>query len=124
MKYSQHDRVIYNGKKAKILTGWTLVKGTPKYRLEFDDGKTLEVMEDKIAADESNPWESSKVKKKGTDTDAKCPQCGCEWKVTVFNSHKWYDCVYCKKTKEDIIKNYKEKDIAPTPYYLGMDWMD
>lgn len=116
MKYNQHDRVVYNGKKAKVITGWTSINGVPKYKIELRGGGTVQTTEDKLVTDDSDPWDLSDFKKQGTDTEAKCPRCGCEWKVTVFNAKKWYDCTYCKKTKKDIVKNHKDNGINPEPY--------
>jgi hypothetical protein len=123
MKYSQHDRVIYNGKKGKILTGWKSINGKTKYRVDMDGGLSIETTEDKLSADESDPWGLEEVNsKRSLDVEKKCPRCGCEWKVTKFGNNEWKDCLYCKKTKEDILKNYKEKGVEKEPYSYGFTY--
>jgi hypothetical protein len=116
MKYQQNQKVMYNGKKAKVLTGWKAINGDAKYTIEIlgEVGKysvkTVTTTEDKLKECEGNPWADDDVKPYGyINPEVKCPKCGCEWKITKFGNNVWYDCTYCNKTKEQILKTYNSK---------------
>lgn len=121
MSFTQNDRVIYNKRKAKVLTGWTTMKGKAKYRIEILDGPAagtqVETTGDNLEKDASyNMWEEdlTPMYGKSKNTESQCPRCGSYWKETKFESKVWHDCLYCKKTKEEIVKEYKEKGYVPT----------
>jgi hypothetical protein len=112
MKFTQHDRVKYNGKKGRVVTGWVSVTGKPKYRISLDDGTSLEVVEEKLELDDSDPWGIAKYNINPHNDPERCPKCYNKWKETKFGNNVWYDCVTCKKTKEEIMKSKsKEKEV-------------
>jgi DNA-directed RNA polymerase subunit RPC12/RpoP len=114
MKFTQHDIVLYRGNRAKVLTGWHSISGKPKYRIEILDGAakgmSLEVAEDRLEKG-NDLWDAEDKSNYilGVDTEKRCPSCGSNWVVTRFNGKVWYDCTYCKKTKEEIMKQYPPK---------------
>jgi hypothetical protein len=115
MKYTMGDYVTYEGKKCKVVTGWKNKQGVTKYRIEVLEpekyrGTSLEVIENKLKPTEYdfsppiiNPH-MVKSKYWNLDPEVECPICGKAWTVTQFNSKKWYDCLTCKRTKEQIMK--------------------
>jgi hypothetical protein len=124
MKYSQHDRVVYNKRKGKVLTGWVSMNGKPKYAIMLDDGTRIETTEDKLEMTE-DPWELDELPRSVYNRpDTHCPRCGEKWKVVKFLNNVWKDCTYCKKTKEQIMKEEKENTPPPFPFMLGEDFMD
>jgi hypothetical protein len=113
MKFRNSDRVLYKGKKANIITGWSMAGGSPKYRIEIG-GKQIEVLERDLTPDDSGYF--TDITPEDTDDkigEKRCPICWREWVETKFNKIVWKDCDYCKKTKEEIMKNYKKKMTVP-----------
>jgi hypothetical protein len=116
MKFDQGDVVEYQGKKARVVTGWKSMHGSPKYKIKMAEGDLIgteiDVLESKISKVEGVSgifgWiidTPSKKTKFGIDHDERCPICSCKWIVTKFNKQIWYDCKRCKKSKEQILKD-------------------
>jgi len=98
------------GKNKKITYEVEEVKTKKKYNFDED-----ELSFNKIEYGTSKPSESE-----FKPSTPRCPRCNTPWTVSGFGAKKWYDCLNCKNTSENLSKllNLKEtKDI-----YVEDDW--
>ena len=104
-KFKRGDIVetTYGTVGSVIITNKT--KDSFDVRIKCTDGTTM-------TFDEGNLKFHNKELKRNTikfeDLGDECPVCSTEFKVTRFGAKEWKDCLPCKKTAEDIVKEVNE----------------
>lgn len=99
-KFKFGDRAVLNGHLGTIESIYMDANGGYICRIKFDNQFLIPP---EMEVEEYLLTKAASTGNYSNDPKGKCPKCGEKWHITKMNMHVWYDCVKCKKTKEELI---------------------
>lgn len=103
-KFKYGDKATLNNYEGEIISIFLDINHGYMCRIRFDN-QTLIPNEMEVHQDQLKMVNRKVYNSRGHwyNPKTQCPECGDKWHISKMGMHLWYDCLRCKKTKEELL---------------------